>query len=158
MNKRLKFSLLVVLLAGVGFYLHSQQITTTQAPVSTQQTASHADAATVNQTSNTSAATITFNAQSGLYFYLTSIDIENCAGASAVTAANPTAVTTTNLTGSPQWMIGSGTTAGACQPTINVTWPTGLKSAAPGTNTTLVLPTFATNQTVRVNAYGFYAP
>jgi hypothetical protein len=32
-----------------------------------------------------------------------------------------------------------------------VAWPSGLKAQTPGTAVTFVLPTFATNQTVRVN-------
>jgi hypothetical protein len=35
--------------------------------------------------------------------------------------------------------------------------PAGLKSAASGTAVTVVLPTFATNQVVRVSVYGYYA-
>jgi len=125
---------------------------------SVQQTPTRADAATVAGTSATSAATITISAVGNMYFYLTGIDITNCAGSSAVTAAAVTSLTTTNIAGSPAWTIGSGVAAGLCQPTIALAWPTGLKSAVPGTATTFVLPTFATNQTVRVNVYGFYAP
>lgn len=125
---------------------------------SVQQIPTKADAATVAGSSAGSAATITIAAVGNMYFYLTGIDITNCAGASAVTAAAVTSLTTTNIAGSPAWTIGSGTTAGSCQPTIALSWPTALKSAVPGTATTFVLPTFATNQTIRVNVYGYYAP
>lgn len=120
--------------------------------------ASRADAATLVGTSKTTAATITIAAASGQYFYLTGIDVTNCAGASAVTAAAPTDITTTNMNGAV-WTIGSGATAGLCQvANFSNFGPAGLKSAAPGTATTFVLPTFATNQVVRVSIYGYYAP
>lgn len=118
---------------------------------------SRMDAATVVGTSKTSAATITVAAVSGQYFYLTGIDVTNCAGAAAVIAAAPTDITSTNMN-SAAWTVGSGATAGLCQ-TANFSnfGPSGLKSAAPGTATTFVLPTFATNQVIRVSVYGYYA-
>ncbi len=123
-----------------------------------QQSASDLRSATTVGTSKTSAATITIAAVNGQYFYLTGIDIVNCAGASAVTAAAPTDVTSTNLN-SAAWTVGSGATAGLCQPASYSNFgPAGLKAAAPGTATTFVLPTFATNQVVRVSVYGYYAP
>lgn len=123
-----------------------------------QQDATRLDAATTVGTSKTSAATITIAAVSGQYFYLTGIDITNCATGTAVTAAAPTDITSTNLNGAI-WTVGSGVTAGLCQPqSISNFGPAGLKSAAPGTATTVVLPTFATNQVVRVSVYGYYAP
>ena len=132
-------------------------LTFAQGPTNVQQSAQRLDAATTVGTSATSAATITITVPANQYFYLTGIDITNCAGASAVTAAAVTTITTTNFAGTtPAWTIGSGTTAGACQPTISPTFSVPLKSATPGTNVTVVLPTFATNQTVRVNVYGYF--
>lgn len=146
--------LVVMLLAVLVFSVGRAQTTSSGTPV--QQTASRSDAATIAGTSATSAATITIAANGSQYFYLTGLDVMNCAGASAVTAAAVTTLTTTNLAGSPAWTIGSGVTAGLCtNQTVNFGTP--LKSAVPGTATTFVLPTFATNQTVRVNVYGFYA-
>ncbi len=121
-----------------------------------QQSATDLTAATIAGTSQTSAATITIAAVAGQSFYLTGIDITNCAGASAVTAAAPTNITTTNLPGSPKWMVGSGATAGLCQ-TESFAYTKPIKSGA-STATTFVLPTFATNQTINVNVFGYYAP
>lgn len=145
--------LVVVLLATSAGYLGGQ-VSGGASPV--QQSATRADAATAAGTSATSAATITISAVGNQYFYLTGIDIQNCAGASAVTAATPTTLTTTNFAGSPAWTVGSGVGAGLCT-SQNVQMGMPLKSAVPGTATTFVLPTFATNQTVRVNVYGYYA-
>ena len=122
-----------------------------------QQSSTRLDAANVVGTSKTSAATITIAAVSGQYFYMTGIDATNCATGTAVTPAAPTDITSTNLNGAT-WSIGSGVTAGLCQPqSLSNFGPAGLKSAAPGTATTIVLPTFATNQIVRVSVADYYA-
>ena len=119
-------------------------------------TGQHLDAAQAVSTSNTSAATLTLTPTSGSV-YVTDVHISNCAGASAVTAAAPTSLTTTNLYGAA-WQIGSGVTAGVCQPEVSDPYPLGgLKAAAPGA-VTFVLPTFATNQTVRVQVTWYSAP
>lgn len=126
------------------------------AQTSTQQTAQHLDAAQLVATSNTSAQTITITPPAGQYVYITEVDISNCAGASAVTAAAPTSITTTQLNGLT-FQVGSGTTAGACQPNDPHFYGNGLKSAAAGTAVTFVLPTFATNQTIRVNVHYYFS-
>jgi|SRR5581483_2763271 len=107
-------------------------------------------------TSATSAATITITPPAGQSVYITNVEVTNCAGSSAVTAAAVTSLTTTNLNGAA-WTIGSGATAGLCQPSpINGPFPLALKSAQPGVAVTFVLPTFATNQTVRVSVYYYF--
>jgi hypothetical protein len=108
--------------------------------------------------SHATGATITLTPLGSQSIYVYEIDILNCAGSSAVSAAAQTAVTTTNLTGSPQWQMGSGTTAGACVQNLVISYPTGLKSTVPGTVVTIVLPTFATNQTIGVNVAYSSAP
>jgi hypothetical protein len=124
----------------------------------TQQSASLNDGATLTATSSTSAATITLTPTGSTgYIFIHEIDVTNCAGASAVTAAAVTSITTTNIAGGYSLTEGSGTTAGACQPTQVILFPKGLRSQNPGTNVTFVLPTFATNQTLRVNV-AFSAP
>ena len=69
-------------------------------------------------------------------------------------------MTTTAIGGgtTPVWTLGSGTTAGACQPVINDVYASGLKSNTSGTAVTFVLPTFATNQTLRVQVAWRSAP
>lgn len=147
--KALRLTALLALAAALTF---------AQAPTATQQSGTRLDAATTSGTSASTGATITITPPGGQYFYLVAIDITNCAGSSAVTAASVTSVTTTNITGGPAWTIGSGVAAGLCQPTIALSWANGLKSTTAGTASTFVLPTFATNQTVRVNVYGYFAP
>lgn len=115
--------------------------------------------ATTTATSATSAATITIAPTlftDSIYVY--EVDIQNCAGASAVTAAAVTTVTTTNLAGAVAFTVGSGVAAGLCQPVQVFAPPTGLKAQAPGLPVTLVLPAFATNQTIRVNVAYRSAP
>ncbi len=129
-----------------------------QGPTTVQQSPSKLDAANQASTSAATGATITITPNGSESVYIFEIDIQNCAGGTAVTAANPTSVTTTNLTGSPIWTIGSGVTAGLCTQSFSVSYPTGLKSQTPGTAVTFVLPTFATNQTVRVNVVWRSAP
>jgi hypothetical protein len=69
-------------------------------------------------------------------------------------------VTSTGLGGgtTPIWMVGSTSTAGICNPPVVFNGPVPLKSNSPGTNVTFVLPTFATNQIVRVNVWYYFAP
>lgn len=127
-----------------------------QAPTTIQQTSTRLDAATYAATNVTSNTTTTVTVPATQYFYLTGVDIINCAGSSAVTAATVTTITTTGFAGGgPAWTVGSGVTAGLCtNQAIPFTSP--LKSATPGTNVTFVIPTFATNQTIRFNAYGYF--
>lgn len=115
------------------------------------------DAATNVQHSHTTGATITLTAGTAgsntQTIYITGMDIGNCEG-TAVTAAAPTFITTTGLNGSPQYMVGSGpATAGSCSNPTSISFTAPLKSATPGTNVTLVLPAFITNQVVSVNVY-----
>lgn len=115
--------------------------------------------ATTTATSATSAATISLApALPTDSIYLYEVDIQNCAGASAVTAAAPTTITTTNVTGGLAFTVGSGVAAGLCQPLQSFAPPTGLKAQAPGLPVTIVLPAFATNQTIRVNVAYRSAP
>jgi len=124
----------------------------------TQQAPTLLDACTGAAAANTSAATITITPPAGQSVYLCSVQIDSCSGSAAVTPTNPASVTTTNLSGSPKWFVGTGAAAGLCQPTGGMTWPRTLKSSVAGTPVTIVLPSFATNQTIAVNAYYFFAP
>lgn len=159
MKKRfayLSFVTIVALAIALSFVTRdeAQQV---QSATPVQQTATRSDAATNCGSSATSAATITFTPPGNLSVYLTEIDFQNVAGSAAVTAAAPTTVTTTNLTGLPVWTMASGTTAGTNTQSFSAVYPLGLKSTTPGTAVTVVLPTFATNQTIRVNACVYYA-
>ena len=120
-----------------------------QTPI--QQSPTRLDAATRIDTKVASATTTTLTPAAGEIVYIYEIDISNCAGSTAVGAAATTTITTTGLTGSPIWTLGSGVAAGSCDQFISLNYPTGMKSTTPGTNVTFVLPTFATNQTIRFN-------
>lgn len=120
-----------------------------------QPVASRLDAAGLVGTSATSSATITLTCPNGTVPYVSAVDIANCAGSSAVTAAAVTTITSTNL-GGVAWTMGSGVAAGLCQPSPAIGWSVPLKAAA--STATIVLPAFATNQTIRVNAYYYCAP
>jgi hypothetical protein len=147
----LSLALLALITSASG---HAQQV---QPATAVQQTATHADTATQVTTSATSAATLTLTPNSGESVYLHTVDISNCAGTSAAAAA-VTTITTTNITGSPAWTMGSGATAGNCTQAFSIQYPFGVKSATPGTAVTFVLPTFATQQTIRLNVSWRSAP
>lgn len=129
-----------------------------QAPV--QQNSQRLDAASLAATNATSAATLTLTPPAGQYVYVTAVEITNCASAGAVTAAAVTTLTTTGFNGvasGPIWTLASGLGQGTCVPEIIVTFPSGLKSATPGTAVTFVQPTWATNQVVRLNVYYYFS-
>lgn len=129
-----------------------------QSGSSVQLSGSRNDAATAVGHSHTSAATITLTPTSGQFVYITGLDVSNCSGAAAVTAAAATYVTTTNITGAPQYQVGTGlpvTGLGTCQPTHVVYFTGPVRSSVVTTAVTFVLPTFATNQTISVNVYWY---
>lgn len=112
-----------------------------------------------SSTAVASAATITLTPTSTQFVYIVGVRIQNCAGASAVSAAAVTTITTTNLPTGTAWTLGSGTTAGACVQDIGDFFGlNAMKATAATTAVTLVLPVFATNQTVRVQVYWYSAP
>jgi hypothetical protein len=123
-------------------------------------TASRSDAATAAGHSHTTSATITLTPTVGQYVYLTGLDISNCQTTTGVTPAAPTYITTTNITGSPQYQLGSGLSlaAGGCNPVSEIQFSTPVRSTAVTTAVTFVLPAFATNQVVSVNVYWYSAP
>lgn len=132
-----------------------------QGTIPVQQAPQRLEAATQASYSRTASATITITGTAGFYIVIDAIDIMNCAGATQVTGAAPTYITTTGLTGSPQFQVGSGGGAagGQCVPVpMPALGPGGLKASTPGTNVTFVLPAFATNQTVSVNVYSHLVP
>lgn len=108
-------------------------------------------------TTSSSATTLTLTPAANEFVHIAAVTVDNCAGASAVTAAAPTFVTSTNLNGFTV-MVGSGVTAGLCQPTSQLMLgDSPLRAAAAGA-ATVVTPTFKTNQTVTVSVYWYSAP
>ncbi len=154
----MKRGLLMTLVGGL--FLMSAQFVNAQGIPGTlvQQTPTRLDSATQSASSATSAATLTLTPNGGEYVYIYAVDVANCAGASNVVAAAPTTITTTNISGSLSFTLGSGTTAGQCTQFEAIAYPTGLKSQTSGVATTFILPTFATNQTVRLNVIWRSAP
>lgn len=106
-----------------------------------------------NATSNT---TLTITPASGMFLYVTMITIQNCAGA-AVTGAAPLTITSTNLGGgiTPAWTVGTAGTAGMCNPLDGYWGGAPMRSNTPGSAVTFVLPTFTTNQVIRINVFYF---
>lgn len=107
--------------------------------------------------SSSSAGTITLTPATGQFVHIVGITVDNCAGATAVTAAVPTTITSSAGLGLTL-TVGTGATAGLCQPTSQLMLaPSALRATASGAQS-VTLPTFKTNQTVAVNVYWFSAP
>jgi hypothetical protein len=102
------------------------------------------------------ALTITLPAVTGMFHYITSIEITLYNSAARTGAAAPVLVTTTNLTNSPVFTF---STAGAIGVTdrYQQTYPIPLKSTAVSTATTIVCPA-TTSILWRVNVTYFTAP
>lgn len=128
-----------------------------QAPV--QQAPTHLDAATAVAFAGTavnSQSTATITVPGGQYAYITAISFDVCTNGTG-TAANQVTYTSTNIAGSPQWVFSIAATASICQHWQDII-PGGLKSAAAGTNVTIVSPTAATNNSYTIRAYYYLAP
>lgn len=95
-------------------------------------------ATSCNTISQTAAQdTITITPPAGQYVYIWEIMIDNQTDATGVTQTGT--ISTTNLTGAPFWSFGSAlSTTQGIAPALVETFPTGLKSAAPGVAVTFV--------------------
>jgi len=125
-----------------------------QTPV--QQSATDTTAATIIGNAHTTGAAVTFTPPAGQSVYITGLDVSNCAQASAVTAAADTTITTSGFAGTWTIYVGSGVTAGLCQPQM-FAFSKPIKGLQ-GTAAVFTLPTFATNQVIGLNVYAYYAP
>jgi hypothetical protein len=156
------------LLGGLGVAPVEAQ----QAPGTyTTQTANRADTATFVQmvaggrttcttTQDTVAnTTITITPPAGNYVYLTGLSIDVFPNATASTSA--TTWTSTNLTGSPAWLV-STTTAAAANPSapffLHDSYPTALRSTAPGTAVTIVPGATTASAFICARAFGYFSP
>ena len=133
------------------------------------QSASRADAATFitgnTRTSCTTSQdsvanlTITLTPPAGQYVYITGMYFEVAPNATAATSN--TLWTSTNLTGSPQWLTGT-TTAAAANPSapyfINEVYPTALKSTVAGTAVTIVPSATTASAFICAHAVGYFNP
>lgn len=148
-----RFTSILLILAAVATISYAQSTGDVSA-TKIQHSSQHLDWGQAAAHSHTSAATITLTAAPNQFIYVTGLDVSNCQGTVIAAAAAPTYITTTGLTGSPQYQIGSGpTVAGTCSPTSTFAFATPLRSTTAGTNVTFVLPTFITNQVVSANVY-----
>lgn len=108
-------------------------------------------------TTASSNTAITMTPTSGEFVHVVAITVDNCAGSAAVTAANPTSITSSGGLGITI-MVGSGVTAGLCQPVSQLMLgPSAVRSTVSGAQT-ITTPTFVANQTVRVSVYWYSAP
>ena len=140
----------LALLAVSGFAIAQTQ---------TQNVQKHLDACNVVANNHTSAQTTTITPPGNYYVYICAIDLENCQG-TAVTPATALYITTTGLTGSPEWLVGSGpATAGTCSQALALNFsPGSFQSATPGAAVTFVMPTFVNNQLINLNIWYFTGP
>lgn len=147
--RKLLFSLLLLpLLSGLAFGQARTQQDPTRLDVAT------AVAVTGTAVNNQYTATITVPA--GQYAYITAISFDVCTNGTG-TAANQVTFTSTNLSGSPVWPFSVAATASICQHWTDVI-PGGYKSAAAGTNVTIVTPAAAANNSYTVRAYYYLSP
>jgi len=151
-------------LLGVPQIVDAQQA---QGTIVTQ-SASRADAATFiignSRTSCTTTQdtvanlTITITPPAGQYVYITGMYFEVAPNATASTSN--TLWTSTNLTGSPQWLTGT-TTAAAANPSapyfINEQYPTALRSTVAGTAVTIVPSATTASAFICAHAVGYYS-
>ena len=85
-------------------------------------------------------ATITLpSGGTGLYIYITNIHISRNATA-ALAGTATLVITSTNLPGNPAWSVGNAMIAGGSQLDLNYSPTTPLRSTAPGTAVTIVMP------------------
>ena len=133
------------------------------------QSASKADAATffvANTRTNCTTTqetvanlTLTITPPSGNYVYLTGLYIQVQPNATASTSN--TLWTSTNLTGSPQWLTGT-TTAAAANPSVPYTvaevYPTALKSTVAGTAVTIVPSATTASAFICAKVVGYFNP
>ncbi len=100
--------------------------------------------------------TATCNAPSGQYVYLVGVTFEVCTDGTG-TAQNQVTFTSTNISNTPSFEYSIAATASICQRWSEV-FATPLKSAAPGTNVTLVSPSAALHNSYNIRAYYYNAP
>ena len=158
-------------LAGVGLLAAPQEAKAQANPgVFTTQTANRPDAGvqiftptstncTATQAS-TANLTLTLTPPAGQYVYLSAFSVNVIPNATG--AASTAAFTTTNLTGSPAWLIGEYANAAATPAMaalqVNDVYPTGLKSTAPGTAVTIVPTATLASATVCPRAVAWFGP
>ena len=113
--------------------------------------------ATVNTT--TANGTVTIAGQAGLYIYITGVYIDLPSDTTGTTGV--ATLSTTNITGSPVWSLATlaaAAAAGATNRQIADVYPTGLRSASPGTAVTFVPSAQIAHIALCIRVAGYYAP
>ena len=149
---------LTLLTLGLGVSSALAQVTLIQ------QTGARPDAAGQYSTTATSAATLTLTPNGGETVYVYSIAFSECSDGTGPTPGAVMTIASTNIGGNPSWTMGTGSTVanapggpGKCNPPVNITYPTGLKAAAPGA-VTFVNGTVPANGTLRLTVGWRSAP
>lgn len=173
MNKLERFLLGGTALVGAGLLmLPEADAQTTSLPggvTAVQQSSARADAASFDAgttytnctTTQVSAAnlTITITPPAGNYVYLASVTAEQGSNATGAAAASVAALSTTNLTGAPAWLLDTNTgSQSISSQVVNQVFPTGLKSTSAGTNVTIVPTATLASTYVCIQAAGWYSP
>lgn len=148
MMKKLALGLALAL----GLSAAQAQAPVQQVPTELRAATAVAFAGTAVNTQNTA----TLTAPAGQYVYITALSFDVCTNGTG-TAANQVSFTSTNLSGSPQWVFSIAATASICQH-WQEPFAMPLKSSAPGTNVTIVSPAAATNNSYTIRAYYYTAP
>lgn len=101
--------------------------------------------------------TCSITVPSGQWVYVTGIEITLVCGSTTCTAIGATNVSTANLGGLAFTVpsTGNGAAAGTAQ-TLYFAYNSPLKSAAPGTTTSVGAAPAVTNGTWRINVYGYF--
>jgi hypothetical protein len=131
-----------------------------------QQSAARADAAAFDNTTTAANCTttqvsiangtITITPPAGNFVYLGSVTAQVANNSTG--AASAAALSTTNLTGAPAWLVNEQAAAAVVAEQVNQVFPTGLKSTAPGTAVTIVPTATLASGYLCVQAAGWYSP
>lgn len=137
------------------------------AQTAVQQSSTRLDAATftavgTNWNTVNTQSTATITPPAGLSVYITAIYLSACQDATGGASSNVNFTTTglgSGATASPQFALSQASAASTCtgQPGM-INFATPLKSAAPGTNVTVVSPSAATHTGFGVEVFGYFAP
>lgn len=131
------------------------------AQVQTQQSGTHADAASLACSYSAAYAvnqqeTTTCTPAAGQFVYITGIAFDVCTDGTG-SATTPTTFTTTNLPGSPTFGMAIAATAEICQH-WQVPFSAPLKSVAAGTAVTVVSPAAVAHNAYQATVFAYSAP
>ena len=91
--------------------------------------------------------TLSLPAVTGKYHYIYAITAQRTCATALVIGTGALTITTTNLSGSPQWQLGNAMAVGQIEKDIEIVFANCLRSQSAGTATTFVFPAPGTNVT-----------